>query len=245
MTDSALLEAVTFDCWGTLIYESDPHAGDALRLDLLFDLARRARPVLTREEAEEALRAAHHHHVELWRNGIGSGPLDISRWALAALGLAEAQLEEPLAAALAEASLAQEVVPLAGAVETLRALASDGVRLALVCDTGFSPGRVVRRLLERGGLLEHLEVQIFSDEVGVPKPHPRTFQAALGGLSIAPERALHVGDLRRTDVAGGRDVGMRTVRIRDVHDDASELPDADHVVASHEELRALLRSLME
>jgi FMN phosphatase YigB (HAD superfamily) len=57
---------------------------------------------------------------------------------------------------------------------------------------------------------------------------------------VTPERALHVGDLRRTDVAGGRAVGMATVRIRFRHDDDSELPDADHVVDSHAELAELL-----
>ena len=49
-----------------------------------------------------------------------------------------------------------------------------------------------------------------------------------------------MGDLRRTDVAGARALGMRSVRIRARHDDTSELPDADHVVDSHAELAALL-----
>jgi FMN phosphatase YigB (HAD superfamily) len=78
--------------------------------------------------------------------------------------------------------------------------------------------------------------------VGVPKPHPRTFQAALEPLGVAPARALHVGDLRRTDVAGARELGMVAVRIRARHDDRSALPEADFVVDSHAELRALLAS---
>ena len=57
----------------------------------------------------------------------------------------------------------------------------------------------------------------------------------------AKESALHVGDLRRTDVAGARGVGMTTARIRARHDDLSGLPDADYVVGSHAELQSLLR----
>ena len=115
--------------------------------------------------------------------------------------------------------------------------ASDG---PLVCDTGFTPGRSVRRLLESAGLLELLEVQVFSDEVGVPKPDPRTFLAALEPLGVAPQKALHVGDLRRTDVAGAREFGMGTVRIAAHHDDKSELPEADAVAESYAEVRKLL-----
>jgi hypothetical protein len=104
----------------------------------------------------------------------------------------------------------------------------------------FSPGRVVRRLLDRAGLLALLEVQAFSDEVGVPKPERRIFERALAGLGSAPGAALHVGDLRRTDVAGARELGMRTVRIRHHHDDCSDHPEADHVADTHAALRDLL-----
>ena len=49
-----------------------------------------------------------------------------------------------------------------------------------------------------------------------------------------------MGDLRRTDVAGARALGMTSVRIRARHDDVTDLPEADHVVQSHAELLALL-----
>jgi putative hydrolase of the HAD superfamily len=98
----------------------------------------------------------------------------------------------------------------------------------------------VRRHLDRQGLLTGLAAQSFSDEVGASKPDPRAFRAALGPLGIPPERALHVGDLRRTDVAGARNLGMCSVRIRSCHDDRSELPEADHIVDSHAELEKLL-----
>jgi putative hydrolase of the HAD superfamily len=242
---TARIRAVTFDCWGTLIHERDPSAGETLRVQILLDLASAKQSDLTRQRAEEALRAAHRRHVELWVRGVASGSREMARWALEALGLECTSLAREVAEALAEVSLTQEVVPLPGAAETLRELAACSVRLALVCDTGFSPGRVVRKLLGRTGLLEPLEVQAFSDEVGVPKPHARPFLAALGPLGVPPCEALHVGDLKRTDVAGGREIGMRTVRICEVHDDRAGLPDADHVVGSHAELRECLRDLRD
>ena len=80
----------------------------------------------------------------------------------------------------------------------------------------------------------------FSDEVGAPKPDPRCFLAAIEPLGAEPKHVLHVGDLRRTDVAGARALGMRTARIRARNDDMSALEEADHVVDSHAELARLL-----
>ncbi len=178
-------------------------------------------------------------HIALWQAGVASGSREMAQWALTALG-APAAAADRLADAFAEASLESEILPLEGARDTLERLAEAGVRRALVCDTGFSPGRIVRRLLDRHDLLELLEVQIFSDEAGVPKPHPRVFRSALERLGAEPHQAVHVGDLRRTDIAGARAAGMGTVRIRDRHDDRSDLPDADAVADSHGHLLEIL-----
>jgi putative hydrolase of the HAD superfamily len=99
---------------------------------------------------------------------------------------------------------------------------------------------VVRRHLERVGLLEPLNAQIFSDEVGVPKPHARIFRATLDALGVRPEETVHVGDLLKNDVGGARALGMRSVRIRSSHDDREALPEADGVADSHAALQRLL-----
>ncbi len=60
---------------------------------------------------------------------------------------------------------------------------------------------------------------------------------------MEPAHAAHIGDLRRTDIAGARRLGMRTVRIRDHYDDPSDHAEADHVADSHAHLRDLLAGL--
>jgi len=131
----------------------------------------------------------------------------------------------------------------AGAPEALEEMHRSGRRTALVCDTGFSPGRIVRRILGDKGLLDLLEVLAFSDEVGVPKPHERMFLHALGGIGVDPDRAAHVGDLRRTDIAGARALGMGSVRFRGVYDDESEHADADVVIDAMSDLPRALDEL--
>ena len=233
--------AVTFDCWQTLIYEGDWTLAHARRIDSLARAVGEAGRRASRQQAADAFEAAWRCHMDCWREGVATGANDVARQALGLLGLEEPHPAlEHLVREWEEASHSGQVVALPGARQALEALAAAGVARALVCDTGLTPGRVVRRHLDRLGLLEQLEVCIFSDEVGVPKPDPRVFHAALEPLSVRPGHAVHVGDLRRTDIAGARNVGMGSVRIRARHDDACELPDADAVIDSHSELLAVL-----
>lgn len=69
-------------------------------------------------------------------------------------------------------------------------------------------------------LLERLELASFFDAVavsalvGVEKPHPRMFSAALAELGVGKAAwALHVGDSRREDVEGAEGVGMRALHL--------------------------------
>jgi putative hydrolase of the HAD superfamily len=237
------LRAVTFDCWNTLLLDQNLDAARSLRVEALARAARSHRVEVDAARALAAIRGAHARHVELWSRGVGSGSPEMAAWALESLGIVDAPLAAELGSVFEEAGVAGEARALPGAVETLQALRARGVRIALICDTGFSPGRIVRRFLARESLLELLEVQVFSDEVGVPKPHPRMFERALRPLGVAGAEAVHVGDLKRTDVQGGRRAGMGTVRIRGAYDDPDALPDADRVIDAHVQLAGALEEL--
>jgi putative hydrolase of the HAD superfamily len=232
---------VSFDCWGTLIAEEDWHWAHTLRVAALREAARELGADISLEEAKRAFEAAWQRHQDLWHASQASGAKEIATWGFAELGLEPtAPAYKNLVRRFEEASHTGHVQALDGARALLAALSRTGVPCVLVCDTGLTPGRVVRRLLEGQGLLEYLAVQIFSDEVGVPKPDRRPFLAAIAPFDVVPSQVVHVGDMRRTDVAGARAIGMQTIRIRSKHDDSSEWPDADHVVDTHEALAKLL-----
>ena len=234
---------VTFDCWQTLLHEHDRTVSQAIRIRCLHDLARTMRPDLSEPSAATALERACWRQFEAWHAASHAGPEDVARWSLEALAIAPPEVDQlvpELARRFSEAVLDCRVDPLPGSLETLAALRRAGLRTALVCDTGLTPGRVVRTLLERCGLLEELATLAFSDEVGAAKPDARIFEHALRALGADAREATHVGDLLRTDVAGARELGMRTVRIRATHDDTSDLPEADHVAEDHAHLREIL-----
>jgi putative hydrolase of the HAD superfamily len=130
-----------------------------------------------------------------------------------------------------------------GGAATLATLAAAGIPIGLVSDTSLAGGRHLRGYLEDHGLLDHIDHCSFSDEVGVYKPDAKIFRDCLAGLGVDdPTGVVHVGDLRRTDVAGAWRLGMTTVRFRGVVDDAdrSEGSEAHHVIDRLTDLPALL-----
>jgi putative hydrolase of the HAD superfamily len=210
--------AVTFDCWSTLIQDVDGREAVRLRALALVDIAGRRGIHLDLDQAKGLIDEAWHEHVAVWRRGGLFGPEGAGRWLIDRLGITDGQdLADELAMAIESATRHVGVRMVEGAGEALELVRSRGIPTALVCDTGFTTGRSVRMALADHGLeLDHL---FFSDEVGTPKPHPPIFLAALEATGAEPDRAVHIGDLRRTDVAGARAVGMGTIRFAGVHND--------------------------
>jgi len=191
---------------------------------------------LTDDEANELLAEAWARHDEAWKQVETFGPGRMAAYCLEARGIDDDESIRTLTKEFEEASIEAGVAPVEHARETLDALSATSIRVGLVCDTGFTPGRVVRRLLEEAGLADHLEVLGFSDEVGVPKPGSEIFAKVLAELGVRPPEAIHVGDLKRTDIAGAHDMGMRTARFKGVHDDKSDFGEAEVVINDHRQL---------
>lgn len=63
-------------------------------------------------------------------------------------------------------------------------------------------------LLDDLNLASHFRAIVFSGEVGVEKPHPDIFAAALAELGMSAEEVLHVGDSRIDDLEGAEAAGL-------------------------------------
>jgi len=248
---------VTFDCWSTLLYEAGVRTGTETRARFVADFTGH-----DPERIRAAFGAAWRRHQVEWHRGTVFDGRAMTRNALESLGveLALGRFEE-LVTTLEEEILGHDIRAVDGAPRALERLAASGIRRALICDTGFTPGRIVRKLLARTGLLPLLEVTVFSEEVGVPKPDARAFDAALSALGLPAAGAVHVGDLRRSDIAGALALKMGAVRFAGHHDDTDDgsgstagvidcvaaacsppcpRPEADAVIHSYAELCPLL-----
>ncbi len=191
---------------------------------------------LSEQEADDLLADAWARHDEAWKQVETFGPGRMAAYCLEARGIDDDDSIRNLTKEFEEASIESGVAGVEHAGETLAALSAANIRLGLVCDTGFTPGRVVRRLLDEAGLCDRLEVLCFSDEVGVPKPGNEIFAKALAELGARPPEAIHVGDLKRTDIAGAHDMGMHAARFKGIHDDKSDFVEAEIVINDHRQL---------
>jgi putative hydrolase of the HAD superfamily len=239
------IKAVTFDFWNTI---ARSRSGEALVR------ARQEAVAATCEacdlEVEAELLAATLAEVTAsyegsWSAGTHFHPNEGAEMLVAALGI-EGVAREAVAEAFLTAGRGAELELSPDIRPCLEALSEGELRLGIVCDVGFTGGELLREFLDREGLLAHFSGWAFSDEVGHYKPSPQIFEAALGALGAEPAAAMHVGDLRRTDIAGARGVGMRTVRYRGLHDDsgAEGGEEAEFVIDSHSELPGLIETIV-
>jgi putative hydrolase of the HAD superfamily len=244
------IKAITFDFWSTL-YQSktidytkrlfqlkevvEQHSGDT------FDL----------EQFQAAVGVARETWKQTWQEEYRT--LTASEW----LGIMLDELGTSLAPEylfeiktnLENSVLGDLPIPVPEARTVLSDLSVD-YQLAIISDTGLTPGRVLCKVLEKDNLIGYFVHLTFSDEVGRSKPHPQVFLTTLDTLGARPQEAVHVGDLLRTDIAGAQNVGMRAVQYIGVSQDTGAThptsPETkiipDGVIKNLAELAPLLQS---
>lgn len=96
------------------------------------------------------------------------------------------------------------------AVDVLRGLRERGLRTGLLSNTHW-PRALHERWLAEAGLLDLLDVRLYTSQLAHMKPHPEAFRALLEAVGVPAEQAVFVGDRPRDDVWGAQRAGLRTV----------------------------------
>jgi putative hydrolase of the HAD superfamily len=110
------------------------------------------------------------------------------------------ELAEILVAAL-------RFAPFDDAVPLLVACGDRGIRTAVVSDWDCALAWHLADI----GIGDLLDAVVVSAEVGVAKPDPRIFAAALEAVGVGPAAAMHVGDDPRRDLQGAEMAGITGV----------------------------------
>jgi len=97
-----------------------------------------------------------------------------------------------------------------GLPQTLARLADMGAKLGLISNT-FVPGEVLDRHLEAEGLLDLLDIRVYSCNVRYRKPHKEIFRIALGQMGLGAGETMFVGDALKADIRGANRAGMVSV----------------------------------
>jgi len=236
------IEAVTFDYWNTLAYELRGQLRSH-RMEAWAGLLEEAGFALERIQLEVVYDSAWDAYIAAWRANEQFQAAEAAEHIIEHMGVeVPAEVRLSLIEAFGRAGQEAELHLADGVEACLRTLKAAGLKLGIICDVGFTPSAVLREHLIRLGVLPLFDHWSFSDEVGAYKPSSVIFGHALAGLGgPAPERVAHVGDLRRTDVAGALGMGMVAVRYTGIRDDDSQpKPEATHVVGHFDELAATL-----
>ncbi len=110
---------------------------------------------------------------------------------------------------------------------TLVELRRRGYRLGLITNRDHVAG--FAELLQRVDLASHFDLILASGEVGVRKPEPGIFDAALERLGASAQRSIYVGDNYWADVLGAQRAGITPVLLDPDH----IFPEAECLVLEH------------
>ncbi len=225
--------AITYDFWNTL-FGQNPKTR-VQRAQAYGEILESAGFRIAPDAMTEAIEAGWQWYNSRWRANQVSTAADGVDAFLAALAIeVPASVHQELEEFLLVGPSPEEMVPAPQIGDTLEALKLRGIRLGIICDVGFTPSTRLREYLAHYGLLGHFDHWTFSDEVGVFKPDAQMFRHASQGLGSPEFRELaHVGDIRRTDVAGARAQGWTSVRYSELSDDQTDHEEADLVIATH------------
>lgn len=130
-------------------------------------------------------------------------------------------------------------------VELLTSLRAEGFRLALLSNCDACEIAAWKNCPLQG----LFDVELFSCDVGLAKPHPEFYDLCLRRLQVKANECLFVGDGGHDELAGARAVGIRTVLFSGVirHSWPERIPAllkfADFHIESLDELPVIARHL--
>lgn len=234
------LRAITFDFWRTLFRDANTQERQQVRVTALARATH-----LPEEKVADAFSFTwpelNRTHREEQRT---LGAQDALRLTLVRLGATvEPHKAEQLVTVFAEAVLHHSPMPIEDALDAVRA-AARRCPIGLVSDTGVSPGRVLRKLLDRHGFLEYFTVLAFSDEVRVSKPQRQMFATAAAALKVLPNELLHIGDIESTDIQGAKAFGAQAALFTGDNAEHANVTQADYTFGSWHEFIDVLPNLM-
>jgi HAD superfamily hydrolase (TIGR01549 family) len=245
-SESLAIRAVSFDFWHTLFVEMPGgYKHYQSRRRYLLAEALRSCGDYTEEQIGQACLLESKSHDQVWRNEHRtlSAAERIGHVLTTLSACLPDQAMSELVNAYEEGILERPPVLIEGVRESLEQLRGR-YRLGIISDVGFSPGRVLKKVLRQNGLLDFFDSLIFSDEAGCSKPHAEVFQRTAERLSAAPGEIVHIGDLEFTDIVGAKRAGYHAIRFTGITPMAEdETTIADRVTADFSELPRIIEML--
>lgn len=107
--------------------------------------------------------------------------------------------------------------------------------LAIISDTGFESGKIIRSLLKRHNLQTFFSSMLFSDEIKKSKPNKIIFNLALQKTSSTNLEAVHIGDNEKTDIIGAYNLEIKSI----LFNSKSKKTKADYIASNWKEIEKI------
>ncbi|MBI5323943.1 MAG: HAD family hydrolase [Ignavibacteriae bacterium] len=209
------IKVITIDFWNTLFDSSGGNERNNYRLAAFIKEVDKYGIQFKAEDFNEAIKKSWEYFNNIWKNDMRTpSPFESAEFFWKNLNLPyDNDSIKTLSEEFGNAILVHQPKLINGVKESLKIL-NMNYKLGIVSDTGFSPGTVLRQLMENNSIIEYFDTFSFSDETGVSKPHPKAFMTVLNLFGSRPDEALHIGDIEQTDIEGAKKLGMKAIRFK-------------------------------
>ena len=219
------ISVVIFDLWQTLILDQRELglARTQIRLEGTRDALARIGEDHDLEHIQEAYRSCYEQCQQIREKGLDISfreqvGIFINYISTGLTDRLDRDTTEEIARVYADSFLAHPPTVHVDALAVLRNLKSMGLRLALISNTGMTPGATFRDFMDTQGMLSYFDALTFSDEVKLSKPSKEIFLMTLRSMGATPAQAVHVGDDLVKDVVGANRSGLKSVWITGFYD---------------------------
>jgi len=139
------------------------------------------------------------------RNNLEYRQIDFHRLLYGHFGISFSIGEDQLEWEYWKASMELELAP--GVEAALKAVADRRIPMGIISNTSYREG-ILRRELDRRGIMHHFDFLIASADYGIRKPDPLLFEIALRRMGLKPEETWYIGNSSTVDCAGAAAAGM-------------------------------------
>jgi putative hydrolase of the HAD superfamily len=212
-----MIDTITFDLWNTLIYFSpeDNIKLKSKRVEGFIEVLKNIGVNLSREEMGKAYDESSERYKPIREREEDISTREQVQIILDCLGTPgfkefDEEVLNKLEEVLANQILTELPTLEEGSEEILSYLHQKKYKIGLICNTGRTPGKVLREVLKRKNIFQFFKTLTFSDELKIRKPNPKIFISTLESLDSSPASSLHIGDLLESDIFGAKRCGMKT-----------------------------------
>lgn len=237
-------KVISIDFWNTLIDTSNSDERKRLRTERCLEVLNPYQPGLTPEDLNSAVKKGIEIFNGIWKNEHRTlQTSDVVKNLISELKIEISSTDQNQLVHIFEVGILDASPnPAPDVIETLAVL-SDSYQLGIISDTHFSPGRVIKELLERYKMLHYFSHFSFSDETGVSKPHPEMYHNILRCAGAKPFEMVHIGDMNRTDISGAKALGIHSILYTGVNAEDQVNSIADRSASSWKEIPGLILEL--